>query len=235
MKLNNIKIIGDQSNTTIYLAKQIVDIFSEIYPFIVDREITIIQVPDYEYPFCPSDKSYILIAASSEYWCQISYQLSHELLHFVIPDNYSLTSKNQWFEEVLAEMMSFYIMQIIGNNWSDNELSQLNLKYESSFLSYLDDTEKDMEVFNLGSLNNPDSELLKEFQSNPYKREHLRYLALKMLPIFKKHPILWQSILHLHRISDGLTLSGILDELAQKFPPATAALKELNQAILAKN
>lgn len=235
MKLNNIKIIGDQSNTTIYLAKQIVNIFSEIYPFIVDREITIIQIPDYEYPFCPSDKSYILIAAYSEYWCQISYQLSHELLHFVIPENYSLTSKNHWFEEALAEMMSFYTMQIIGNNWSDNELSQFNLGYEASFFSYLDNTEKDIEAFYINSLNNLNSELLKEFQSDPYKREHLRYLALKMLPIFKKQPILWQSILHLHRISDGLTLSGILDELSQKFPPASTALKKLNEAILVNN
>lgn len=235
MNLNNIKITGDQSNTTIYLAKQIVDIFSEIYPFIVDQEIFIVQDPDAECPLCAYDKSYILIAASSRYWCQISYQLSHELLHFVIPRNYHLTGKNQWFEESLAEMMSFYTMQIIGENWSDNELSIVDLEYGSSFFSYLNNAEKKIEVFNLNGLNNYDSMLLKEFQSDPYKRKHLSYLALKMLPIFKKEPILWQSILHLNRISDGLTLSSILEELSQKFPPASMALKELNEAIIVNN
>lgn len=232
MGQTNIKVIGDKSNTTIFIAEQIIDIFSEIFPFIEDKKIIIYQAPHYDYPYCATDKSHILITAESTYYCQISFQIAHELLHFIIPGNYNQTIKNQRFEESLADMMSSYILQILCDKWRENYLASYDLQFGINFSHYFNNESKKIEAFKIKELNSYNSELLNDFQSDPYKREHLKYLALKMLPIFKEHPILWQSILHLHRISDNLTLSGILNELSNKFPPAASALKKLNEAIL---
>lgn len=232
MKLNNIAVYEDSSNTSIFIANQIVDIYSEVFPFISDIDIKIILEPNGENPYCSYDKSYILLAVEPTHWAQLAYQLSHELLHLImpkiIPNNYT----NHWFEEALAEMMSQYVLPRLTKSWANNPLSSIKLEYGEFFSKYIENQNKYTEAFVINLLDQHDSEILKSFQSNPYQREKLRHITSKMLPVFESNPSLWYAIQYLHFIPNDLTLSEILDSLSVKCLPAKPALEKLKLTLI---
>lgn len=227
MKLNNITVYGDSSNTSIFIAHQIVDIYSEALPYISDIDIRIILEPNSECPYCSYDKSYILLAVEPLHWAQLAYQLSHELLHLIIPNIIPNNYTNHWFEEALAEMMSQYVLPRLTKIWTNNPLSSNNLEYGEFFPKYIENQNKYTQSFNISLLDQHDSEILKSFQSDPYQRENLRHIASKMLPVFESNPSLWYAIQYLHFIPNDLTLSEILDSLSEKCIPAKPALEKL--------
>lgn len=232
MKLNNISVYEDSSNTSIFIANQIVDIYSEIFPYITDIDIRIILEPNSEYPYCSYDKSYILLAVEPTHWAQLAYQLSHELLHLIIPDIIPNNYTNHWFEEALAEMMSQYVLPRLTKSWANNLLSSSSSKYGDFFSDYIENQNKYTEAFDISLLDQHESEILKSFQSNPYQREKLRYIASKMLPVFESNPSLWYAIQYLHFIPNDLTLSEILDSLSEKCLLAKASLEKLRLILI---
>lgn len=232
MKLNNITIYEDSSDTSIFVAHQIVDIYTDVLPHISDIDIRIIIEPNSNGPYCSYDKSYILLAVEPLYWAQLAFQLSHELLHLIIPNTIPNNYTNQWFEEALAEMMSQYVLPKLTEIWTTNPLSYNNLGYGEFFTKYIENQNKHTQAFDISLLDQHDSEMLKLFQSDPYQRENLRYIALKMLPVFESNPALWYAIQYLHFIPNGLTLSEILDSLSEKCLPAKPALEKLRLALI---
>ncbi len=78
-------------------------------------------------------------AASLNHWAQFVYQLSHELMHYVIRQyKKDKDSIIKWFEETLCEAMSLYILRQSSNKWSTCTLAKINSDYGSYFKSYLD-------------------------------------------------------------------------------------------------
>lgn len=75
-------------------------------------------------------------------WNQYIYQLSHELVHYVIRQTKSRTQKfninSVWFEETLCEAFSLYTLKWSADNWSQCELSQLNSDYQIKIENYLE-------------------------------------------------------------------------------------------------
>lgn len=232
MKLNNIAVYEDSSNTSIFIANQIVDIYSEVFPFISDMDIKIILEPNGENPYCSYDKSYILLAVEPTHWAQLAYQLSHELLHFIIPKIIPNNYTNHWFEEALAEMMSQYVLPRLTKSWANNPLSSINFEYGEFFSKYIENQNKYTEAFDINLLDQHDSEILKSFQSDPYQREKLRHIASKMLPVFESNPSLWYAIQYLHFIPNDLTLSEIFDSLSEKCLLAKTALEKLRLILI---
>lgn len=72
------------------------------------------------------------------YWCQVVYQLSHEITHcFIYSNNYSVNNKASWIEETICEAMSFYFLNYFYKNWRLCGLYQRNSNYFKFFNNYL--------------------------------------------------------------------------------------------------
>ena len=79
-----------------------------------------------------------LHVSSLNLWDQVIYQLGHEMCHYALHqhkggDNYTL----KWFEEIVCEAISLYILKYSKDNWKKCRLSRLNVKYWISIAQYL--------------------------------------------------------------------------------------------------
>ena len=104
---------------------------------------------------CPMIMPYVnryylrLAQQSTEYWAQMIYQLSHEMMHFAFFSSFPQytqsdvailldTRRSAWNEEIIAEAMSLYMLRYMADNWQRSPLYQLNPRYGSAIRSYLD-------------------------------------------------------------------------------------------------
>jgi len=106
-----------------------------------------------------------LAQPSLAYWAQTVFQLSHELCHYALRQ----TKRNKsytlsWFEEIVCEAMSLYMLHWSSENWSECKLYHENSSFSLSLNNYLSDKLK---------MNGTDSfqrcttiEALKEYESN---------------------------------------------------------------------
>ena len=89
------------------------------------------------------------------YWCQVIYQLSHELGHsFCNSNNYR--ESIPWIEETICEALSLYFLIYFYKNWDNIELSKLNKNYDTSIKEYLDDILNDLGTNRLSNCSNID-------------------------------------------------------------------------------
>ena len=62
----------------------------------------------------------IWIKANDSSWCQVIYQLSHEMCHYAMRHN--KTDKNyvlKWFEETICEAFSIYSLNYFSEHWME--------------------------------------------------------------------------------------------------------------------
>lgn len=120
-----------------------------------------------EYADCPmlvlnqDDRKILLSVSSTTRWCQVIYQLSHELCHYALRQSNIDIKCVSWFEETMCESMSLYILDYFYDTWKECKLSEYNVKYSRSikeYLSYIIDSAKGPSIltkcFNLLSLSN---------------------------------------------------------------------------------
>lgn len=73
-------------------------------------------------------------------WCQIIYQLSHELTHcFIHCHNNNRSFYASWIEETICESMSLFFLAYFRDHWNESELYEVNENYSTSIADYLDD------------------------------------------------------------------------------------------------
>lgn len=71
------------------------------------------------------------------YWAQTIFQLSHELCHYAIRQRKG-SFKLSWFEEILCEGMSLYILDWAYKNWDCCDLSQIDHTFSQKIQEYLE-------------------------------------------------------------------------------------------------
>lgn len=80
----------------------------------------------------------LLSMEDTSYWCQLSYQLAHELCHYeVFVHNCNNRVKLKWVEETICEAFSLYFLDYVRKNWSRISLSRLNSGFGGCFDKYL--------------------------------------------------------------------------------------------------
>ena len=81
-----------------------------------------------------------LACARLNYWCQVIFQLSHEMCHFSIRQK-KLGSRRcytvSWFEELICEAFSLYCLKYSADHWLECPLSIINTSYGTSISQYL--------------------------------------------------------------------------------------------------
>lgn len=94
-----------------------------------------------------------LAQSSTDYWAQTIFQLSHELCHYAIRQY----KKDKlftlfWFEEIVCEAFSLYVLKYACENWYRCLLSEININFYESIGKYLDN-----------ELNDTGSNIFKEY------------------------------------------------------------------------
>ena len=78
-----------------------------------------------------------LSISSPTHWCQVIYQLSHELCHYALRQSNVTIPCIGWFEETMCESISLYMLDYFYNTWGECELSKYNPEYSKSIKQYL--------------------------------------------------------------------------------------------------
>ena len=96
--------------------------------------------------FCAAEKNNIpfnmvhLTMQAYTYWCQVVFQLSHELTHYMIYSHCKDESNYaSWIEETICEAMSLYFLEWYRDNWEELSLYKYNAVYDKKVGEYLED------------------------------------------------------------------------------------------------
>ena len=136
----------------------------------------------------------IRITADDDRWCQVIYQLSHEMCHYAM--RYNKTDKNyvlKWFEETICEAFSIYSLNYFSEHWTECHLGNVNPGYTNSIRNYVADI-----VSEKASISDDPVHSLSECRTvkdlgfvddNSWNRRYLRFDERNHLyDLFKSHP-----------------------------------------------
>lgn len=126
----------------------IVSSFHSAALFLVDEPVLISNDPEADSPIFYSRivnprfvyNTVVLNCTNFLYWCQVIYQLSHELAHCTISrmNDGSRVNEVSWIEETICEATSLYCLKWFSENWTLISLSSLSPTFSISIKSYLD-------------------------------------------------------------------------------------------------
>ena len=95
--------------------------------------------------FCPAEingsplHQIHLSMMNYSYWCQVIFQLSHELAHYFIYCHCKDESRYaSWLEETICEAMSLYFLARYRDNWKELSLYKCNAVYDKTVGEYLE-------------------------------------------------------------------------------------------------
>lgn len=110
------------------------------------EDLQVIKHPNRGYPqFCPQSLNsklpcdlIFLSMDSFAFWCQLIFQVSHEITHCVVHRlNSHEDQKALWVEETICEAMSLVFLNTFANSWDGCALSKKNPLYYTSIQEYL--------------------------------------------------------------------------------------------------
>jgi hypothetical protein len=199
------------------------------------RPLPIIVSPSRQGPLVmyqkgPSNEYQILLAAKDDHWAEYVYEFSHELFHIFA--GYDLRpptriAKNQWFEEMLCETASLYMLKRYTAMWDTlaprpewqgytPEIQRFTNRAFSEKHRRLPQNVKFEEWFRA---NGP------SLETKPYLREKNELVAMRFLPLLEQTPD-WRAFEFLNvgsREGDS-TFYDYLARWYRKTPPAQRRL-----------
>lgn len=139
---------------------------------------------------------------------QMIFQFSHELCHFMIPDQ--ICDRFRWFEETLCQLMSIFVLRMVYKNPLTEACSK---SAHDRIPAYIDtiyswNTPIDGTVKDFLRLNMP------LFESDCYQYNSNRIISKHLEQTFTDYPELWRLIPHLHLIDSSRSLIENLKNLS---------------------
>ncbi|WP_236182690.1 hypothetical protein [Pseudomonas sputi] len=139
----------------------------------------------------------INLNVTDRYWCKYIYQFSHEYCH--IRTNYSLSRYDQrikWFEETICELASIFTLKKMSISWKTNPPLPSLKSFSDSIAEYVKSIITDPSHQLPKGSNFPTwfKDNLPLLERNQYIRDSNSLIAITLLPLFEKHPSLWNSM-----------------------------------------
>ena len=199
-----------------YWTLQVFGIMDDVTNKQITDDINIFISPNFDCPESWSNMSPIRINLAMDsllYWAQEVYQLAHEYCHVLINSPYNPQMRDEWFEEVICECASRYVLIKIN----ENELAKR--LYPGEFVNYEESmSNRTTYTFDTKSLAVETSETLIKLRTNHEWREAERYLANKIFPIIVNNDYFWQSIPGLACFKNNNTFMENLNEWYKESP-----------------
>ena len=145
--VNRFSVLGDwkgaKPKVTKVLIGVVFDIVEGFFGKKLDRPVLITNYPSADNPvacYAIKDGCYQvnLSVGSGLSWCQIVYQLAHELCH--LNSNYaeSIGHRYKWFEESLCEVCSVAVLDVLSKRWNKTDMYKYDRKYAASVKKYFE-------------------------------------------------------------------------------------------------
>ena len=148
---------------------------------------------------------WVMLSTTGKHWAQYSYQFAHELCHLLSDYERLEGSANNWFHESICETASLFTLRSMAMTWEADPPYPNWRSYAKSLRHYAEDHVNTVKKEIPG-----DDEIGLWLQgheaqgrANRYLRERNRILALRLLPVFERHPEGWNAVRRLPR-SDAL-------------------------------
>lgn len=197
------------ANVLAEVRKVFIDIFGlqlvEAHPF-----LSVLQ--DQDGPITFRKHYLIFLSSKGLYHLQHIYQFSHELCHFMVPDEVCKTYR--WFEETLCEAMSWYSLWIIEQRGEVSPILELGPLYPT-ISEYIPNSQSKRASLSNQPLSAYVSSKLPYLCKDCYNRAVNATIAYEIFPLFREHPELWKIVPHLHTLTDDMPLSEALHHLSR--------------------
>lgn len=194
------RLFGDNLNEsekefTPLIIKDCFLLFSKIFGLQVanNEQVIIYKDETAETPMLVTNQEDLLIRIASSnlmFWCQLIYQLSHELTHYISRQVNGISNSVSWFEETICEAMSLYTLDYFYENWETTNIGKNFPNFKSSVNQYLCDllNKEDYGLYidkikTFKDLINFD----KESQEKE-GRDKRRHIVKQFYNLIKKHP-----------------------------------------------
>ncbi|WP_204123203.1 hypothetical protein [Lacticaseibacillus mingshuiensis] len=196
-----------------FIVNDILEDFVSIVPVDLNKELHIFNEPTRESPITLFDhKTIILKTKSYSLFCQVTYQLAHELVHFTVSGDEPAT----WFEESICELSSHVFLRRLYKRWQFDSNPQKRA-YAHEFLNYSKDQLKQKRQFRTKDLLDTDSQTNIHLIHNNTDREMNCYVASRLLQLATTNPDFWKFI---PCLKDVPYQSNIADYFAELFRDA---------------
>ncbi|WP_397451057.1 hypothetical protein [Pseudomonas sp. NA-150] len=146
-KATRFSISGDWGGAKPKITKELInivfDIVEELFGKKLNYPVLITNFPLSENPIaCYAMKEGCyqvnLSASSGLSWCQIVYQLAHELCHLNSNYSDSIGHKYKWLEESLCEMCSIAVLIALSKRWNKTAMYRYDRGYSASVKKYIE-------------------------------------------------------------------------------------------------
>ena len=138
----------------------------------------------------------VMLNTSGRRWAQYSYQFAHELCHLLSDYERLAGSANVWFHESLCELASLFTLRSMAVTWRTNPPFPHWANYAGSLRDYAQGRVSTVQDALPG-----DADVGAwlhayelEGRKDPHNREANRIVALRILPIFERHPEGWNAL-----------------------------------------
>lgn len=219
-------------DTTIFVLDSLLHVMNIYLPIQNAHPAMIILSETQPYPICYRNTRHIFLTANPSSWCQLTYQLAHEMCHYIIPNN--VTSNLRWFEESICELSSYYFLPQLSEYWNRIQVSfytETNSLYYPEFQKYAKNDQCKATFIDISTFAQHDSHPdLLSLIGDCEQRDKNAYIANRLLPIFTEFPDTWHAIPFLCQISPNQSFQDSLSQWIALSPKdARIGLQELAQ------
>lgn len=172
---------------------ELIDLHTHYYGIHPNRFKLINDYSNSNYPMTCRDRKTIYVNCRYFYVPQFIYQFTHELCHWMIPEN--VTTNLRWFEETLAVASSWFFPV------------KMTCVDMSTLQPYIEDTKTSGTSLDISELFKVDSTTIVDLENNPNNftdYEKYKYIALKLLPKIEENPAFWRAVPKICDIPCGL-------------------------------
>ena len=148
----------------------------------------------------PAGEHIVKLDVEGRFWCQFAYQFAHEFCHILANHSPKTSSKNQWFEEALAEAASLYAVAQMGETWKTSPPYPNWKGYAAALTKYARETRQKKGAELPAGTTLARWYRLNEaaLRKNPYDRDKNRLVAKRLLGLLEKDPSHWAAIGYLN-------------------------------------
>ncbi|MCL2743903.1 MAG: hypothetical protein FWE67_08630 [Planctomycetaceae bacterium] len=196
--------------------QSVLDVYSDAYggDYVLRRQKVTTVTKTAGIPMALSNLSEIHLNTTNMFWCQYIYQFAHELYHYTCGILIAQT-RHQWFEEMLAEMHSLFVLDMLAEKWKTNAPYPNWVDFAPEIRRYYENVTKNSDIGlderKLAALFKENRKILESKATIPYDKtagkpdenaEGIRF-AYTFAPVlykevFRNNPDAWEALKVLH-------------------------------------
>ena len=145
----------------------------------------------------PRGEYFVKLNTGDRYWCQYAFQFAHEFGHILCQYKDGDPS-NKWFEETICEVASLFALRAMAKIWEDYPPYPNWSGYSKHLRQYATERIDRYKLKDDVHLSTFFAENAVYLKTHATDRTRNAAVAIRLLPLFEKHPEGWKAIHYLN-------------------------------------